>query len=346
MSLVNLRALTSPLQSATHIRFVRDFTSCSAYESYASRQCLECFPACSFSRRICTLHSIRKGTNPLRLRKARHLFPQSISCSENKVGQSITNDTFSLSTSQENKTELIFLGTGTSEGIPRVSCLTDPSRTCQVCHEALKPGNKNRRSNTSILIQHSTSSRKINILVDVGKFFYNSAIRWFPHYRLRQLDAVLITHSHADAIGGLDDLRDWTNNIQNVVPIYVTRRDLEVIPLPVWHGAGYRSLGFRFGNVCYISDVSEIPKETYELLKDCELLILDALRPDRNSTTHFGLPAALQEVRKIQPKRTLFTGMMHLMHHDKINEELGQLMETEGLDVQLSYDGLCIPVNI
>jgi phosphoribosyl 1,2-cyclic phosphodiesterase len=60
--------------------------------------------------------------------------------------------------------------------------------------------------------------------------------------------------------------------------------------LPVWHGQGYRSLGFRFGRVCYISDVSDIPKETYKLLEDCELLIMDALRPDRSSSTHFGLP--------------------------------------------------------
>ncbi|VFQ82649.1 unnamed protein product [Cuscuta campestris] len=131
---------------------------------------------------------------------------------------------------------------------------------------------------------------------------------------IRTIDAVVITHSHADAIGGLDDLRDWTNNVQACVPIYVAERDFEVmkkthcylvdtsgiipgaavsdlqfniisedpfivhglkiIPLPVWHGTGYRSLGFRFGNFCYISDVSEIPQETYSLLEDCELLIL------------------------------------------------------------------------
>ncbi|KDO65249.1 hypothetical protein CISIN_1g018792mg [Citrus sinensis] len=204
--------------------------------------------------------------------------------------------------------------------------------------------------------------------------------------RIRTIDAVIITHSHADAIGGLDDLRDWTNNVQRHIPIYVAMRDFEVMkkthyylvdtsgiipgaavselqfniideepftvqdlkitPLPVWHGAGYRSLGFRFGNICYISDVSEIPEETYPFLQDCEILIMDALRPDRSSSTHFGLPRALEEVRKIQPKRTLFIGMMHLMDHEKVNEELLKLMETEGLDVQLSYDGLRVPVML
>ncbi|KAL4194583.1 hypothetical protein AMTRI_Chr05g69330 [Amborella trichopoda] len=234
--------------------------------------------------------------------------------------------------------EIIFMGTGTSEGIPRVSCLTNPTKACPFF---------------------------------CCRFFYHSALKWFPKFGLRSIDAVIITHSHADAIGGLDDLRDWTNNVQPYIPIYVTARDfevmkkthyyivdtsvvtpgaavselqfniikdepfvvhnLEVTPLPVWHGNGYRSLGFRFGNICYISDVSELPEETYPLLNDCDLLILDALRPDRSSSTHFGLP----RVR-----------MMHLMDHEKVNQDLAKLLETEGLDVQLSYDGLRIPVNL
>ncbi|XP_065000471.1 putative hydrolase C777.06c isoform X3 [Musa acuminata AAA Group] len=286
----------------------------------------------------------------------------------------------------EDQSEIIFIGTGTSEGIPRVSCLTNQSKACKVCSKAIEPGNKNRRLNTSILIRYVNSVGRFNILVDAGKFFYHSALRWFPAYGLRNIDAVIITHSHADAIGGLDDLRDWTNNVQPFIPIYVAQRDFEVMkkthyyivdtsvivpgaavselqfnvineepfvihdlkvtPLPVWHGHGYRSLGFRFGDICYISDVSDIPEETYMLLKDCDLLILDALRPDRSSSTHFGLPRALEEVRKIQPRRTLFTGMMHLMDHDEINEELAKLLESEGLDVQLSYDGLRVPVNL
>ncbi|KAE8674148.1 DEAD-box ATP-dependent RNA helicase 20-like [Hibiscus syriacus] len=292
-------------------------------------------------------------------------------------------------TSQKSSTEqseIIFIGTGTSEGIPRVSCLTDPLKKCPVCIKAAEPGNKNRRRNTGLLVRYSKPSGRCNILIDAGKFFYHSALQWFPEFGIRTIDAVIITHSHADAIGGLDDLRDWTNNVQPTIPIYAAMRDFEVmqkthyylvdtsviipgaavsklqfniireepfvvhdlqiIPLPVWHGRGYRSLGFRFGDICYISDVSDIPGETYPLLENCEILILDALRPDRSSSTHFGLPRALEEVQKIKPKMTLFTGMMHLMDHEKVSEYLDNLKQTEGLDVQLSYDGLRIPVTL
>ncbi|XP_078428967.1 metallo-hydrolase/oxidoreductase superfamily protein isoform X2 [Wolffia australiana] len=235
--------------------------------------------------------------------------------------------------------EIIFLGTGTSEGIPRVSCLTDPLKKCEVCSKAAEEGNKNRRMNTSILIRHHNSEESFNILIDAGKFFYHSALRWFPLYGIRAIDAVIITHSHADAIG-VSALEFKTINEEPF-----TVHNLKITPLPVWHGPGYRSLGFRFGNVCYISDVSDIPEETYELLAGCDLLILDALRPDRSSATHFGLPRALEEVRKIQPKKTLFTGMMHLMDHDEINKYLESLM-AEGLDVQLSHDGLRVPISL
>ncbi|GMH14230.1 hypothetical protein Nepgr_016071 [Nepenthes gracilis] len=312
------------------------------------------------------------------------VFRHGFSSSRPNFQASLLSDSVSKDTVSIQQAEIIFLGTGTSEGIPRVSCLTDPIKTCPVCAKAIEPGNKNRRRNTSILICYPGSSGRRNVLIDAGKFFYHSALKWFPTYGIRALDAVIITHSHADAIGGLDDLRDWTNNVQPYIPIYVAMRDFEVMkkthyylvdtsviipgaavselqfniieeepfvvhdlkftPLPVWHGHGYRSLGFRFGNICYISDVSEIPDETYPLLKDCELLVLDALRPDRSSSTHFGLPRALDEVRKIGPKKTLFTGMMHLMDHEEVNKRLTRLMETDGLDVQLSYDGLRVPV--
>lgn len=145
-----------------------------------------------------------------------------------------------------NKIKVIFLGTGTSEGVPRVTCLTADPPTCAVCIDAMRPGSKNRRRNTSIVLQiDQHDAPAINIIVDVGKFFYHSAIEWFPHHAIRSVDAVILTHAHADSAGGLDDLRDWTNVMRfargdehaellkgrnnGTIPIYLRQQDLDVI---------------------------------------------------------------------------------------------------------------------
>ncbi len=144
------------------------------------------------------------------------------------------------------KAKVVFLGTGTSEGVPRVTCLTAVPPACPVCIDAIRPSSKNRRRNTSLVIQREQSDRPpVNIVVDAGKFFYESAIKWFPHHSIRSVDAVLLTHSHADAAGGLDDLRDWTNAMRFAsrdehsallksrrnasIPIYLREIDLEVV---------------------------------------------------------------------------------------------------------------------
>jgi phosphoribosyl 1,2-cyclic phosphodiesterase len=104
-------------------------------------------------------------------------------------------------------------------------------------------------------------------------------------------------------------------------------------------------LGFKFGGVAYISDVSEIPEETRKLIKGCDLLILDAVDPYGCHPSHFTLPDALAEIPKIQPKRTLLIGMTHLFDHESTNVSLAH-MKKKGIDVQLSYDGMCIPLNL
>lgn len=113
---------------------------------------------------------------------------------------------------------LIFLGTGTSEGIPRVSCLTcsEPKKSCPVCWSARHdPSSKNRRRNTGAIIEvpGETGIRPKLVAVDCGKMWWESAIETFPRAGLRCLDAVLLTHWHNDAMYGLDDLRDFTANM-------------------------------------------------------------------------------------------------------------------------------------
>lgn len=282
---------------------------------------------------------------------------------------------------------IVFLGTGTSEGVPRVSCLTQTDRVCDVCTDAIKPGSPNRRRNTSLLIQRQLGDGQThNIVIDAGKFFYESAMQWFPKYSVSTIDALVITHSHADAIGGLDDLRDWTNNAQESLPIYLRESDfeavesiyfylvdrtkqtggggvarlnftkidtdpfvidgLEMIPLPVEHGRGRQVFGYRFGPVSYVSDASEISDETAGLITGSELLVLDALRPTRTHGTHFTVEEAVDQVRRLRPQRTLLTDATHDIDHNSVNAELLKLKDSEGLDVQYACDGLEVEIDL
>ena len=285
------------------------------------------------------------------------------------------------------KSRIVFLGTGTSEGIPRVSCLTNPDSNCLVCPDAVKPGSPNRRRNTSLLIQRKFSDgRTSNVVIDAGKFFYESAIQLFPKFDVRTIDALVITHAHADAVGGFDDLRDWTNNAQESLPIYLREVDLEVVeqlfyylvdrnkqtggggvaklsfdtidstpfkadgleltPLPVEHGKNWESFGYRFGDVSYISDASAISEKTADLVRGSEILVLDALRPARTHGTHFTVEEAIDQARRLGVKRTLLVDGTHDIDHVPVNDELAKLKDSEGLDIQYAYDGLEVAVEL
>lgn len=235
-----------------------------------------------------------------------------------------------------------------------------------------------------------------NVVIDCGKTFYESCIEWFLLYEYIQLDAVLLTHAHADAILGLDDLRHWTMHqviqkhvdvycdsetfkaIEGIFPYLVDTRkatgggsvsnlnfhtfehqdkltidDFCFFPLPVEHGFvgekfheihPFMSLGYRFENVGYISDVSSIPEDTMKLLEGVQILILDSLHPIGNYTSHFCLNDAIKIVKKLKPSFVYLTDLGHLWDHDCGNAHLEQLCNTDdelfGIRIQLAYDGL------
>jgi len=285
-----------------------------------------------------------------------------------------------------NSAEFIFIGTGTSEGIPRVSCLTH-DYGCEVCHDAVKPGSKNRRRNTCGLIRYNhPDGKQRNILIDCGKYFWHSAIDLFPKLKVQHIDAILITHDHFDAIGGLDDLRDWTR-IQGSIPIYLfSERDFKTIsnvfpyltdekkstgkggipklafkivpheplnvegvtitPLPVYHGVGYISCGFKFGNIAYISDISQFTDETLYRINGCTTLILDSVELTGTHGSHFTFPETVSEIKKLKIPQNYLIGMTHDFDHDSVNTELLKLKEKDNLQAELSYDGLIIPINL
>lgn len=125
--------------------------------------------------------------------------------------------------------KLVFLGTGTSGQVPAIHCVTQSDfGHCSTCQDALLPGSKNRRGCTSVVVVGHDDSA---ILIDCGKTFYASALAHFRRERIRRLQAVLLTHAHADAILGLDDLRAWTMGgvIQDHVDIYLTQECMDTV---------------------------------------------------------------------------------------------------------------------
>ena len=247
---------------------------------------------------------------------------------------------------------LTILGSGTSHGIPMIGC------DCAVCRSE---DPRDRRSRASALF----SFDGCNVLVDTS-----------PELRLQclacgvtRVDAILLTHQHADHVVGLDDVRRFNSLQGQHLNVYGSRATLArvqqmfgyafeedpdypsakpvlraveidgpfellgrtVIPVPYWHGE-LPVLGFRIGDVAYCPDCSAIPDSSRELLRGLDVLVLDALRR-RPHPTHFNLEQALVEAKRIGARRTYFTHIAHELSHAATSAELPA-------DMALAYDGL------
>jgi phosphoribosyl 1,2-cyclic phosphate phosphodiesterase len=246
---------------------------------------------------------------------------------------------------------LKFLGTGTSTGVPILTC------QCPVCTSS-DPHDK--RTRPSILLEYDGRV----VVIDTTPDFRTQALR----EGMTRLDAVVFTHHHADHIMGLDDTRVFYFRQQVPIPIYaqahclatirtvfsyifngnypfggVGKLDphliegpfelwgLNVIPVPVLHG-DLPILGFRIRNTAYVTDVSQIPESSIPLLESLDILIIDCLRP-KPHPTHFSVAQALAMVERLKPRRAFFTHIAHDLGHEETNSALPS-------HVQLAYDGL------
>jgi len=250
---------------------------------------------------------------------------------------------------------LTFLGTGTSTGVPTLAC------HCRVC---TSPDPHDQRTRPSLLVEFGGRV----LVIDTTPDFRAQALR----ENLERLDAVLFTHSHADHILGLDDVRSFYFRQQKPIPIYaepycmkeihrtfkyifdgdypyggIARLDphvidgpfevegLKIIPVPVLHG-NLPILGFRINGVAYVTDVSEIPEPSYPLLEGLEVLILDALRP-RPHPTHLTVEQALSVMERLKVPRGYCTHIAHELGHEETNARLPS-------HVRLAYDGLQVEI--
>ena len=255
---------------------------------------------------------------------------------------------------------LTFLGTGTSHGVPMIAC------DCRVC---TSPDPRNHRTRTSALVQYNDR----NVLIDTSQELRIQAIR----NRISRVDALLFTHTHADHIHGIDDMRRYSQISKRPVPCYGTQQTLDTIrrvfdyafidtpvgggkpqfdlrvidegrpfplfgvdvrPVPVLHGET-PVLGYRFNGLAYVTDTNRIPPASFELLKGLDVLVLDALRPAPH-VTHFSIYQAIDVVDRLDPGRAYFVHMTHNVEH----EQTSAYLRTVRANVSLAYDGLTITV--
>ena len=249
-----------------------------------------------------------------------------------------------------------FLGTGTSTGVPVLTC------DCAVCRS---DDPRDKRLRPSVLLEWAGSS----VLIDTATDLRQQALR-LP---VRRVDAVLYTHHHADHVLGLDELRLFNWRQRQVIPAYglpetlerlsrtfwyvfesvqegggkplIERRPIDgpfemagrtIIPVPVMHGS-LSIVGYRVGAFAYLTDVSGVPETSYALLRDLDVLVLSALRP-RPHPTHLHLDAALHEATRIGARRTLLTHLGHEMPHVEISARLPE-------SVELAFDGLVVDLD-
>lgn len=250
--------------------------------------------------------------------------------------------------------KIVFLGTGTSQGVPVIGC------DCEVCQSL---DYRDKRLRSSVYIEHEGS----HIVIDTGPDFRQQMLR----ERIQKLDFVLFTHSHKDHTAGLDDVRAFNFKQQMDMPLYGRAEvlaqlkteyyyaflekkypgspqlqlneinespfevsHLKITPLPVTH-LQLPVLGFRIGDFSYITDANKIPEITFDRLKGTKVLVLNALQKEPH-ISHFNLEEAIQMAKQINAEKTYFTHLSHRMGlHKEVSLELPD-------GIEFSYDGLSI----
>ncbi len=253
--------------------------------------------------------------------------------------------------------KITVLGSGTSAGVPTVGCF------CDVCTSTDPRDNRLR---PSVLVSWDGH----HVLIDTTPDFRAQAIR----ATIPRIDAILFTHSHADHIMGLDDVRPFNFRQRAAIPVYGAPSVLDHIkrafwyifedtpqesavpkltthtlngeavdlyglpfqPLLLHHGKG-QVYGFKFGRAAYLTDHSDIPEESLAQLYDLDVLFLDALRY-KPHPTHSTVDRSLKWVEQLKPRRAFFTHICHDLGHARAESLLPD-------HVRLAYDGLVIDVD-
>lgn len=249
--------------------------------------------------------------------------------------------------------KITFLGTGTSQGIPVINC------TCKVCTST---NAKDNRLRTSVWLQTDHNS----FIIDIGPDFRQQVLK----NKISSVDALFITHEHADHTAGLDDIRPINFSMGKKIPLYAEARVLEdlkqrfyyvfgesdypglpqlellaiesnkmlafnqdyILPIRVSHGI-IDILGFKIKDFVYITDAKIISDDVINQIVGCKILVLNALR-HKEHHSHLSLQQALEIISKIKPGKAYLT---HVSHQLGLHAEIEKTLDS---DIHLAYDGL------
>lgn len=253
--------------------------------------------------------------------------------------------------------EFLILGSGTSTGVPAIGC------SCTVCQSDAP---RNKRTRCSALIRYEGKT----ILLDTSTDLRWQALR----EGIDQIDAVLYTHSHADHVHGIDDLRSFNRRGEPAIPIYGDSRTIEgltrtfryifqprensswtprllprsleapeeicglpILPIPLEHGSG-RSQGYRVGPMAYLTDCSGLPDGSAMQLQGLELLVIDGLR-HRPHRSHLTIAQACELARELGAQRTVLTHLSHDVDYEVDSRNLPS-------GIELAWDGLRVELTM
>ena len=252
--------------------------------------------------------------------------------------------------------QLTMLGVGSSAGTPMIGC------RCATCTSTNKRNHRTRCSSAITL-----NNGKV-ILIDTGPDLRQQALR----ENLARVDAVLYTHTHADHLHGIDDLRAYCQLQRCQIPLYgspdamqhisdkfgYTLReatnfwdlpilkvnpiassfmlfDQEIVPIPVKHGHS-DIYGYRIGDLAYLTDVSSVPESSMALLNNLDILLLDCLRYTSHYT-HVNLEQSLDLASKIDAKETYLIHMTHDLEYEALSTQLPD-------NIFVGYDGFKVTI--
>ena len=255
--------------------------------------------------------------------------------------------------------KLTFLGTGTSHGIPMIGC------SCRVCASG---DQKNKRRRCSLYVEAEGQ----HLIFDTPPDFRDQVLT----FGVKRVDAVFLTHPHADHIYGFDDIRRFSDLQKSHIPVYGSPRTMKqmrkkfdyvdrqshsfggvprvyftdqtepvsvgsitVTPLPASHGQD-TIYGFRVDSakrrVAYIPDCNGIPEETLQQLEHLDVMILDGLRP-KPHPTHFSIPESMAMLNRIGASQSFITHLTHDSEHHELQDQIGDA-------VIVPWDGLEVKI--